>query len=52
MAIYVCTVVLAVLVGALLALLADERARERAWRDIAEQRRHDRETTAPPRRSG
>jgi hypothetical protein len=52
MAIYVCTVVLAVLVGALLVLLADGRARERAWRDIAEQRRYDQETTTPLRRSG
>ena len=46
-----CTIALAAVVGVLIALLADGRARERAWRDIAAQRRYDREVrTASPRR--
>jgi hypothetical protein len=49
----VCTVVLAALVGMLIMLLADVRARERAWREIAAQRRYDHETkTDSLRRSG
>ena len=38
-----CTIALAAVVGMLIALLTDGRARERAWREIAAQRRYDRE---------